>query len=73
MEALESDYFEAVCLLVRHDQYSEKFGVEYLGLGPALCTAIRRYLSGPDYYQDLPRVALMKEVLDARDLRPPNG
>ena len=72
MEALESDYSHAVCLLFRHDQYSEEFGMEYLGLEPALCTAIRRYLSGPDYYQDLLRKALMKEVLDARDFRPPN-
>ena len=72
MEALASDYFHAVCLLVRHDQYSEEFGVEYLGLGPALCSAIRWYLNGPGYYQDILRVALMNEVLDARDLRPPN-
>jgi len=72
MEALESDYFQSVCLVVRHDQYSEEFGVEYLGLRPALCIAIRRYLSGPGYYGDLLRKALMKEVLDARDHRPPN-
>ena len=36
MEALESNYSHAVCLLDRHDQYSEEFGVEYLGLGPSL-------------------------------------
>ena len=67
MDALKSDYFQAVCLLVRDDQYSEEFGVEDLGLGPALCTAIRWYLDGPSFYQHLVRKSLMKEVLDAKD------
>lgn len=67
MEALKSDYFLAVCLLVRDDINSEEFGVEELGLGPALCTSIRWYLNGPFVYQELVRKTLTKEVLDARD------
>ena len=67
MEALKSDYFLAVCLVVRDDHYSDEFGVDDLGLSPALCTAIRWYLDGPIIYQDLVRKSLMKEVLDARD------
>ena len=67
MEALKSDYFQAVCLLVRDDHYSEEVGVDELGLSPRICTAIRWYLDGPTSYQDLVRKSLMKEVLDARD------
>ena len=66
MDDLKSDYFQAVCLLVRDDHCSEDFGVEDLGLGPALCTTIRWYLGGSSFYQDLIRKTLMKEVLDAR-------
>ena len=67
MEALKSDYFLAVCLVVRDDPYSEEFGVEELGLGPALCSSIRWYQNGSITYQDLIRKTLTKEVLDARD------
>ena len=66
MEALKSDYFEAVCLLVLEDHLSADFGIEELGLGPALCHAIQWYHSGPSFYQDLIRKTLMKEVLDAK-------
>ena len=66
MEALKSDYFEAVCLLVLEDHLSADFGIEDLGLGPALCHAIQWYMSGPSFYQDLLRKTLTKEVLDAK-------
>jgi hypothetical protein len=66
MEALKSDYFEAVCLLVCEDNLSADFGIEDLGLGPALCDAIQWYQNGPIFYQDILRKTLMKEVLDAK-------
>ena len=66
MEALKSDYFEAVCLLVCEDHCSAEFGIADLGLGPALCDAIQWYVNGPIFYQDLLRKTLMKEVLDAK-------
>ncbi len=66
MEALKSDYFEAVCLLVLEDHLSSDFGIEDLGLDPALCDAIQWYMAGPSFYQDLLRKTLMKEVLDAK-------
>ena len=55
MEALKSDYFEAVCLLVLENHLSSDFGIEDLGLGPALCDAIQWYVNGPSFYQDLIR------------------
>ena len=66
MEALKSDYFEAVCLLVLENHLSSDFGIEDLGLGPALCDAIQWYMAGPIFCQDLVRKTLMKEVLDAK-------
>jgi hypothetical protein len=66
MEALKSDYFEAVCLLVCEDHCSADFGIDDLGLGPCLCQAIQWYKSGPIFYQDVVRKTLMKEVLDAK-------
>ena len=66
MEALKSDYFEAVCLLVLENHLSLDFGIEDLGLGPALCDVIQWYMAGPIFYQDLLRKTLMKEVLDAK-------
>ena len=66
MEALKNDYFEAICVLVRNDHYTEEFGVPDLGLGPAICIAIRWYMEGPGWCQDVLRKTLMKEVMDAR-------
>ena len=66
MEAFKSDYFEAICLPVRNDRYTEEFGVPDLGLGPAICIAIRWYIEGPGWCQDILRKTLMKEVMDAR-------
>ena len=65
MDALKSDYFQAVCLLVREDQDCEYFGIPDIGLSAALCTSLRWYMNGPMYHQLL-RKTLMKEVLDAR-------
>ena len=69
MEALKSDYFHAVCLLVREDRDCMMFGVPELGLNAALCASIRWYLDGPSYHKDLVRKARLKEVFDARDPR----
>ena len=66
MEALKSDYFEAVCLLVCENHCSAEFGIADLGLGPCLCHAIQWYMNGPSFYQDLLRKTLTKEVLDAK-------
>ena len=66
MEALKSDYFEAVCLLVLNDPYTEEYGVPDLGLGAAVCIALRWYIQGPGWCQDILRKTLMKHVLDAR-------
>ena len=66
MEALKSDYFEAVCLLDCEDNLSAEYGIADLGLGPALCDAIQWYQNGPIFYQDILRKTLMKEVLDAK-------
>ena len=66
MEALKSDYFDAICLLVRNDRFYADFGLQDFGLSPGLCVAIRWYIEGPSYYQDIIRKTLIKEVMDAR-------
>ena len=62
MENLKSDYFLAICNLVRANRPLDEFGISL-----HLQSAIRWYLNGPPQYSQLVYKALVKAVMDARN------
>ena len=61
MESLKSDYFLAICNLVRANRPLDEFGIT-----PQLRSAIKWYLNGTPLYSHLVYKALLKAVMDAR-------